>query len=653
MNAFLSRNVLRRCPLLSALVLVSALLISCESANDVMISTTGDGAAEVDLTPPEFIAQARAVDPDSLVLEVTINGSAAELTRNAAGQYVGIVMVPSNSNVEIRVRWLQRDSGQTDLDLAVAETTLLVSASQSTAAIDFGDEDYNRSFDYDQDGVSNLAELNAATNPRVFDDPVDPVVEVTLNLRFAMPEILQGVDDETRESVFAVAQVNERNVALSRNGEVWIGTALVAQGSDAFVEATFYDSAERSVRLAQVRRNEAVGDGGLVLFSADSYESAFDDDTDGLNNIAEITGGSNPLDSNSPPQDPCEVSQFNAGCTIDSDDDGLFDSVETVALDRDDDGIPDYLESNTMDSDKDTLTANVDRDDTDACNPSINNPTCAALLKDTDEDGKTDIQEGNKDTDSDGKLDRDESSIVDTDKDGTFDEFDADDKNVCVPATDNEACQDLIRDTDNDGETDMNEGSGDTDKDGKPDFQESNLLDADNDGLNDEQDRFDDDPCKPSESNAACEEIRRDTDDDGKTDIQEGSVDTDKDGKLDRVESALLDADNDNTVDELDPDDEDVCKPSLENEPCQDLIRDTDKDGKTDIQEGDTDTDEDGKLDYLESAIRDADGDNLVDELDPVDNDPCEPDDKNLVCEEADGAKSTTSGGLITDSSSG
>ncbi len=81
---------------------------------------------------------------------------------------------------------------------------------------------------------------------------------------------------------------------------------------------------------------------------------------------------------------------------------------------------------------------------------------------DSDGDGISDYEEGNKDTDGDGIPDSEESNFKDRDNDGLPDNQDTD--------------------SDNDGISDSEEGDKDTDGDGVKDRNESNVEDDDEDG---------------------------------------------------------------------------------------------------------------------------------------------------------------------------
>jgi len=206
--------------------------------------------------------------------------------------------------------------------------------------------------------------------------------------------------------------------------------------------------------------------------------------------------------------------------------------------------------------------------------------------KDTDGDGKLDKDEYNKDTDGDKVPDILESAIKDSDKDGVVDELDSDDSSI-------------HNDSDNDGFDNITEVGKKTD------------------------------PLDPNSKPAP-----KDTDKDGKLDSVEKGKDTDKDSKSDVIESAILDADGDGVVDELDSEDSNP-KNDTDNDGFSNIVEknagsnpldpksmpniDTDKDGKLDKDEMGKDSDNDGKSNVIESAILDSDGDGVVDELDSDD----------------------------------
>ena len=172
-------------------------------------------------------------------------------------------------------------------------------------------------------------------------------------------------------------------------------------------------------------------------------------------------------------------------------------------------------------------------------------------------------------------------------------------------------------DTDGDGENDFNEigdpsNPTDTDGDGIIDALEASTNDQDGDGVNDEEDPANTDPCIPNLTAGNC-----DQDNDGLTNDEENTIgtdptnpDTDDDGFGDGEEAT-------NGSDPLDPCDPDDSLPL-----CN---IDTDGDGLTDAQEevigtdiNNPDTDGDGLTDGAEFN----NGTDPLDPCDPENNDP-------------------------------
>lgn len=127
-----------------------------------------------------------------------------------------------------------------------------------------------------------------------------------------------------------------------------------------------------------------------------------------------------------------------------------------------------------------------------------------------------------------------------------------------------------------------------------------------------------------------------DSDGDGADDLVEvGSVssplDSDGDGIIDALESSILDSDGDGT-----PDEDDSTNDGSTGDADGDGVSngdeiaaganpnnsDSDGDGKLDGLEFGKDSDNDGKPDIIESSIADEDGDSLADEIDNFDNRP-------------------------------
>ncbi len=314
--------------------------------------------------------------------------------------------------------------------------------------------------------------------------------------------------------------------------------------------------------------DDSAGPGAMPDHTTDPI--GIDQDGDGLTDPEETASGSDPTDG-------------------DSDDDGLGDQEEVDAgtsptnWDTDGDGLSDGLELGVTEPAADTDTAaghfTPDADPTTTTDPL--NP---------DTDGGS-VSDGAEDRDADGTIDpwetdpNDPTDDVDEDLDGIPDIVE-DDCLLEGPADDQDA----------DGIPDVDEGLGDTDGDGAPDF-----CDAD-----------DDDDTIPS--------------------IDEGSEDTDGDGTPDNRDEDS-DADDVPDIDEGTGDDDCDGIPNFQDRddadgPCADpdgdgLTNDVEEDCASDPN--DADTDGDGTPDGDEDCAEDVDCDDLPDILDAeIDPDGCD-----------------------------
>jgi large repetitive protein len=439
-----------------------------------------------------------------------------------------------------------------------------------------------------------------------------------------------------------------------------------------------------------------------------------DADNDGLTDSQETTLGTN---------------RFNP----DSDGDGEGDLAEVggnvnAPLDADNDGIIDALDSSIVDSDSDGVMNESDPANNNPCAPNAAHAAC--LGYDSDGDGLTNAQEatagtnpnnpdsdgdgtndatevgGNvnapTDTDGDGTINALESSITDTDNDGVANQNDAANTNPCVPNANSAACLAIDSDsdgltngqedaagtsrsnpdTDGDGANDATEVGGnpnspiDSDGDGTHNALESSITDTDNDGVANQSDPANNNPCIPNGNSAAClatdsdgdgltnaqedaagtSRSNPDTDGDGTNDGAEAGIDTDGDGQNNAVESSVTDTDGDGIANQNDANNTNPCVPNSNAAAClstdsdgdgltnaqEDAAgtdrndSDSDNDGQNDGAEAGTDTDGDGTNDALESSVVDTDGDGVADESDAANNNPCVPNANTAACLNAD-----------------
>ena len=362
--------------------------------------------------------------------------------------------------------------------------------------------------------------------------------------------------------------------------------------------------------------NDGIGD------AIESGASGTDTDGDGIDDTFDVdqTGG---LDVNGDGVDD-DVT------VLDTDGDGIPDMRD---LDSDNDGLVDVVEAGYRDQDGD---GQVDSDYTVEDDPLDSDGDGMPDFKDldSDNDGTGDIQDSPGyvlDGDGDGQID----AGVDSDGDGIIDEMDEQPGSFGTTADgdDDNVPSSLDGDQDNDGISDVVEGTGDIDGDG---LNDSLDKDSDNDGL---PDAMETDRPAPTGIDADLDGIddmydvdatggvdidgdgvddlfkEADTDNDGIPDFRD--ADSDNDGIPDVVEQLLvslsgLDSDNDGVDDAIDVDQ--TGGADLNGDGVDDrLIRttDLDNDGLPDYR--DTDSDGDGIPDSDEND--DFNGDGVIDRL--------------------------------------
>ncbi len=401
--------------------------------------------------------------------------------------------------------------------------------------------------------------------------------------------------------------------------------------------------------------------GNGVLDAGDN--NATDSDNDGLLEMVDGNLNFGALTGSQDFEQKTDTDNQPNHLDLDSDNDGITDLVEygLSNLDTNNNGLFDSLDANGQDNDNDGLVNAVD------ANPipgGANNSQSIIndfdldgienrLDLDSDNDGIADIIESENhlgDTNQNGTIDLGDTQNLDTDSDGIMDAVDG--LNGVGDANGSQGMNadfdldgqanfvDL--DSDNDAIPDVYEGlfsALDTNRDGILSALDANGLDSDNDGLVDGIDSNSNfggsngSQILPTDFDLDNQQdyIDLDSDNDGITDIIEGGnlvVDTNADGILNLNDGVGSDTDGDGLVDGIDglnslPG---ATPSSFGNEPDFDLDGtknfrdlDSDNDGIADVIENGNanfDTNGNGILDSGDTNGQDTDGDGLVNVLD-------------------------------------
>jgi len=215
------------------------------------------------------------------------------------------------------------------------------------------------------------------------------------------------------------------------------------------------------------------------------------------------------------------------------------------------------------------------------------------------------VVDPNADDDNDG-IPNDEEGSGDSDGDGTPDYLDTDSDNNGIP------------------DSEEDDPWGDDDGDGTPNYQDA---DDDGDGIPDSEEGAADN--RDSDGDGTPDYRDTDSDNDGIPDEEEAGpdpnnpVDTDGDGIPDYIESNTEDTDGDGTPNYQDtdsdgdgiPDDDEYYGGGGDDSFCSETVPDTDNDGIPNCQ--DNDVDGDGIPNYLDG---DSDGDGIPDQQEGTDD---------------------------------
>ncbi|PWJ42198.1 Ig-like domain-containing protein [Sediminitomix flava] len=463
-------------------------------------------------------------------------------------------------------------------------------------------------FTIDSDGNISFEDVPDYESP--VDADTDNIYELTV-------ELTAGGEMVSESITVTVTGLNDNSPVLSANN------AMVVEGftgmiTDIGVAGSDADGDALSYALSGTDADDFTidADGNISFVYVPDYESPVDANTDNVYELTvELTAGGEMvsesitvtvtgLNDNSPvlSANNATVSEGFTGVITDigvvgSDADGDALSYALSGADADDftidaDGKISFVSVPDYESPVDTNSDNVYELTVEltAGGETVSQAVIVTVLQieipDSDEDGISDSEEGNGDTDGDGTPD-----YLDQDSDGDG----IPDSEEGSGDTDDDGVPDYKdEDADGDGISDSEEGSGDTDGDSIPDYLDE---DADGDGIPDSEEGNVD-----TDDDGTPDYKDEDSDDDGISDLEEGSGDTDGDG-IPNYKDEDTDGDGISDSEEGSGDTDGDGIPNYKDE-------EADGDGIPDSEEGTVDTDDDGTPDYKDE---DSDGDGISD----------------------------------------
>ena len=143
--------------LFSAVLLATTLsfISGCNQQDDNNTVGVVGGMANMAFTAPDILLQSRTIVRQNLILRVSINGQAFQITPDAEGQYVFQTTLPPLSSTVVSIEWVELVEGE-ELPLARASKPLNVGSVSSPVLLRF--TEFDTSMDADNDGYSNLQE---------------------------------------------------------------------------------------------------------------------------------------------------------------------------------------------------------------------------------------------------------------------------------------------------------------------------------------------------------------------------------------------------------------------------------------------------------------------------------------------------------------
>lgn len=147
-----------------AAILFSALLIAACSegrSSHVTVLPNDSGTSDLGIGVPSVLLRSRRINLNQMTVEVTLGGSPVTMSR-VGDQWRGQFSLPEgDGSYTLLVTWYQSVSG-TSLPLAASQPIEI--SAQSDRNIQISEFSWQQ-FDRDEDGTSNLDEINAGTDP--------------------------------------------------------------------------------------------------------------------------------------------------------------------------------------------------------------------------------------------------------------------------------------------------------------------------------------------------------------------------------------------------------------------------------------------------------------------------------------------------------
>lgn len=219
--------------LLSALILAGCSIGENSNSSDTGIETNSPDIVSV--KSPNRISSVRNINQDQLSAVLVVNGGTPVVMESEGGLWSAAIQVPTDEYTTVKITWRERYEG---VDLELAEQTRQLYVGESPVTTSFADSDYYDGadrFDEDSDGISNLDERIAGS---------DPLENTSITSGEVAGDPLSDFGDGEGD----VAQVGEGAICddASRN-DGWVDNCKIYEGSAGFSTSLYALGIQRIV----------------------------------------------------------------------------------------------------------------------------------------------------------------------------------------------------------------------------------------------------------------------------------------------------------------------------------------------------------------------------------------------------------------------
>lgn len=282
-------------------LVIGITLSSCGGESDSRAPTD---PAQIKVYVPDEVRQAKLPDAGTLLAYLTLdNGSRRTMTVGTREATISLTEIPFGEHTfTVEFEFDSDDFGQ---NIVLSRASQAVDITASSNSISFDSANYDTDFDNDDDGRTNLEELNDNLNPNVANlAENDPLM-----ISFDIPDIIanQSFPSGGQLRVFITVDSDDPQEMTMSDTSASISLLNVTIEEHLFVvEFRFVsDSNQTSTVLASAESLHTVESSVTPPeFLESDFSTDIDDDEDGRNNLDEIVQETDPNDDTS----------FTSGC---------------------------------------------------------------------------------------------------------------------------------------------------------------------------------------------------------------------------------------------------------------------------------------------------------------------------------------------------